>query len=786
MIQSERGDAAEALFKAALERETGERAVFLAEAAAKNPELRKEAESLLAHLEAARTFLETPPFAAPAADLNDARQAGPHDACRLRGQRIGSYEILDLLAEGGMGVVYLAQQDHPPRRVALKLLHPGLATPGMLRRFEHEAEVLGRLQHPGIAQILEAGTAETGYGPQPFFAMELIEGRRLTDYAEARRLSILQRLELLEKVCDAVQHAHQKGVIHRDLKPANILVDATGQPKVLDFGVARVIDADLEAGTLHTEPGQLLGTIRYMSPEQVAGNPREVDTRSDVYALGLVGYELLAGRLPCNLDRKPLTEVVRAIAEEVPARLSSIHRVFRGDLETIFQKALEKEKDHRYSSVSAFSADLRHYLQDEPIAARSPSALYMLGKFARRNRGLTLGMGLTLLSLVAGLIAVSAYAVAARRSEAEARRAQAEAQSQRAEAEQSRDKSNAVTGFLVNMLTAANPTRLGREVLVKDVLDEASHTIGNQFAEQPLVEAYLQHVLGLTYGALGDYSRAESHLSRALTLRLEHLSDTHEDVAVSRNNLAYVLFQQGDYTRAEALHRQALASARALYGETHHRVARSLKNLGMVLQAQGNDAEAEASYRQALSICHTLAGQDDENTARATSCLAGLLVDRGDYAAAEPLIREALTMQRKLLGDEHPDLAITLLHLGALRQARGDYTGAESVLREALAMQRELLGDEHPDVAITLDRLGTLLQAEGDYDGAEPLLRQAIDVQRKRLGAEHPALVKSLKDLNMLLEVKGDPVEAERLLDEASAIDRLRGTENHTTTGPIR
>jgi tetratricopeptide (TPR) repeat protein len=481
-----------------------------------------------------------------------------------------------------------------------------------------------------------------------------------------------------------------------------------------------------------------------MSPEQVAGNPREVDTRSDVYALGLVGYELLAGRLPCNLDRKPLTEVVRAIAEEVPARLSSIHRVFRGDLETIFQKALEKEKDHRYSSVSAFSADLRHYLQDEPIAARSPSALYMLGKFARRNRGLTLGMGLTLLSLVAGLIAVSAYAVAARRSEAEARRAQAEAQSQRAEAEQSRDKSNAVTGFLVNMLTAANPTRLGREVLVKDVLDEASHTIGNQFAEQPLVEAYLQHVLGLTYGALGDYSRAESHLSRALTLRLEHLSDTHEDVAVSRNNLAYVLFQQGDYTRAEALHRQALASARALYGETHHRVARSLKNLGMVLQAQGNDAEAEASYRQALSICHTLAGQDDENTARATSCLAGLLV------------------------------------------ARGDYTGAESVLREALAMQRELLGDEHPDVAITLDRLGTLLQAEGDYDGAEPLLRQAIDVQRKRLGAEHPALVKSLKDLNMLLEVKGDPVEAERLLDEASAIDRLRGTENHTTTGPIR
>ena len=736
MSAAERDEAAESLFKAALERPAESRAAFLAEACAADPELRREVESLLAHFEAAGAFLEAPLVPTLTSGRNDAPSRGPTETCRLRGRRIASYEILDSLGEGGMGVVYLARQDHPPRRVALKLLRPGLATQAMLRRFEHEAEVLGRLQHPGIAQIMEAGTAETGYGPQPFFAMELVEGRRLTDYAEAHRLNVRQRLELLDKVCEAVQHAHQKGVIHRDLKPANILVQDDGQPKVLDFGVARVAGTDLQSASLHTEPGQLLGTSPYMSPEQVAGNPRDLDTRSDVYALAVVGYELLTGRLPCGLDSKPLTEAVRAIAEDTPARLGSINRVFRGDLETIFRKALDKDKNRRYSSVSAFSADLRRYLRNEPITARTPSTLYVLGKFARRNKGLTLGMALALLILVAGVIAVGAYAVAAKRSEADARRAESGAKTQHALADQAREESEAVTGFLENMLEKANPKQIGPAVRVKEVLDRASETIGTRFADRPLVEARLHEVIGRTYRELSDYPLAESHLLRALELRRRHLGNEHADVAKSLNDWGVLLKLTGDYEGAETRLREALAMQYRLLGPEHEDVAMTLYHLTSVMLA------------------------------------------KGDYAGAEITCRQTLDIARKLYGEEHANVAACLHDLAMALSGRGNNAEAEEFFRQALAMRRKLLGEDHVAVALTLSGLGLLLEGKGDYTGAEPLLREALDIQRKRSGPGHPAVARSLTELGRLLEKKGDRAEADQLLREAAAIDRERGAEN--------
>ena len=286
-------------------------------------------------------------------------------------ERIGSYRILGIIGEGAMGVVYEAEQDRPHRRVALKVIRPGFASTARLRRFEHEAEVLGRLQHPGIAQIYHAGIAETGSGIQPYFAMELVRGRPLNDYVAGRQLPLKERLTLFTEICDAVEHAHEKGVIHRDLKPANIVVEASGRPKVLDFGLARAIDADVRS-TMHTGAGEMVGTVAYMSPEQVAGDTDQLDARSDIYALGVIAYELLSDRSPYDLHRKPLAEMARIIREDEPARLSSVTRRLPGDVETIVAKALEKDKARRYGSAAEMAEDVRRFLRDEPIVARPP------------------------------------------------------------------------------------------------------------------------------------------------------------------------------------------------------------------------------------------------------------------------------------------------------------------------------------------------------------------------------------------------------------------------------
>ncbi|MEO8452265.1 MAG: serine/threonine-protein kinase, partial [Gemmatimonadota bacterium] len=326
----------------------------------------------------------------------------PDDFSRSRRPKtIGRYRIIGTLGEGGMGTVYEAEQDQPQRMVALKVIRSDFVIPELMRRFARESEVLGRLQHPGIAQIYEAGTAEGPHGPQPFFAMELVKGQSLTEYASARALNVDQRLELFARVCDAVHYAHKQGVIHRDLKPANIMVDAGGQPKILDFGVARLTDADVKA-TRQTSVGEVIGTLQYMSPEQVNADPGDIDTRSDVYSLGVILYELLSGQLPYDLAHRMIYEAARVIVIEDPAPLSSLNRTLKGDVEVIVGKALEKEKNRRYSSAADLASDVRRFLSNEPIAARPASAMYQLGKFARRNRALVGGLAVAALILVLG------------------------------------------------------------------------------------------------------------------------------------------------------------------------------------------------------------------------------------------------------------------------------------------------------------------------------------------------------------------------------------------------
>ncbi|MGA3228098.1 MAG: serine/threonine-protein kinase [Acidobacteriaceae bacterium] len=329
-------------------------------------------------------------------------ESGPAQSRAQIPASIGRYRILRLLGEGGMGAVYEAEQDLPRRLVALKVIRAAWAGPELIRRFEQESQALARLHHPGIAQIYEAGAAETPFGVQPYFAMELIHGKPLVEYAEEHKLSTRQRLELMIAVCEAVEHAHQRGIIHRDLKPVNILVDETGQPKILDFSLARATDADAQA-TRQTDMGQLLGTLAYMSPEQVLADPLALDMRSDVYALGLILYELLAHKMPYVLSNL-LHEAVQTIRIAEPAKLSAVDRCYRGDIETIVAKALEKDKERRYSSAAALAANIRRYLRDEPIVARSPSTAYQLQKFARRNRALVPGMAAVFVVLVLGVV----------------------------------------------------------------------------------------------------------------------------------------------------------------------------------------------------------------------------------------------------------------------------------------------------------------------------------------------------------------------------------------------
>ncbi len=378
------------IFEAAMEMPSASRQSYIETVCDGDAELEKAVQRLLERAACSHRLVDR-----PAVGMETEPTPVTPRALHGASTQIGRYRIAGVLGEGGMGIVYEAEQDQPRRTVALKLIRSGLVGPELLRRFEREAQVLGRLQHPGIAQIYEAGTADSGFGPQPYFAMEFIRGNSLLEYAELHRLNTRQRLEIMVKVCEAVHHAHQRGIIHRDLKPGNILVDESGQPKVLDFGVARATDSDAQV-TRQTDLGQIVGTLAYMSPEQVLGDPLEVDTRCDVYAVGVILFELLAGRLPYTMSRK-VHEVVQTIREKDPARLSSVSRSYRGDIETIVGKALDKDKARRYASAAGLGADIQRYLRDEPIAARPPSTTYQVQKFARRHKVLVAGAAAVLL-----------------------------------------------------------------------------------------------------------------------------------------------------------------------------------------------------------------------------------------------------------------------------------------------------------------------------------------------------------------------------------------------------
>ncbi|MCB9850195.1 MAG: serine/threonine protein kinase [Phycisphaerales bacterium] len=788
----------------------------LADRCGDDAELRTKVESMLRLDGAADPFVAAgesgrivAEFVAAGDEATEQREATP--------ERIGPYRIIRKIGEGGMGIIYEAEQESPRRRVALKILRPGMFGRSMLKRFQHEAHVLGQLQHPGIAHIHEAGIAESPQGRQPFFVMEYIDGAPLDEHAKTQQLDIRQRIELLARVCDAVQHAHQRGVIHRDLKPSNILVerrddttlrtptgtsasnlvaDAIGQPKVLDFGIARVTDAEQQLVTLRTEVGQLVGTLAYMCPEQVAGNSDDIDTRCDVYALGVILYQLVVGKRPLDLIGLHMTEAARIIREQEPTRAGAIEKHLRGDVETMIAKAMAKDRERRYASAAEFAADLRRHLANEPIEARPASTLYQLGKFARRNKGLVGGLVATFVMLIVALVGTSYGLIKAdhRRAEAEEARSVAEAREQqvRTVADFQADilskldpmvlgkqllsgmRGEIETGLrgldldadrvaddlaqFDRVAQAANPTNVAMQILHDGILMPAKVAIDTGFADQPIVRAKLYHSLGTTCASLGYADLGTEMLQRSVELfRGELGRDDAETLAAMRELAAATGGENPQLSLSQW--QETLTGMTEIYGANHELTLGVRAELGRMQYELGQLEQAEQSLTSALADARTNLGDDNLATATILEYMGGLTRRRDEPKEAENYLRQALAIYDRVA--PNGEAAIRAHNnLGDLLREAGKFEEAEKQLRSAYEALRERLGDEHPNTLLILNNLGGFLAAQGRFDEAREIAQKVLATQERTLGANHPDTLRSRQNLAGIYYRTGHPAEA--------------------------
>lgn len=674
-------------------------------------------------------------------------------------EQLGEFRILGLLGRGGMGAVYLAEQQNPQREVALKVLRGAHDDPDALRRFQLEGEALAMLDHPNIAHVFATGI-DTRHGATiPFLAMELVRGRHLLADADARGLDANARVRQMLAVCHGVQHAHQRGVIHRDLKPANILVDGEGRPKIMDFGIARIVSEGGDAATRLTEAGQVVGTIPYMSPEQLRGESRKIDVRTDVFALGVILYELLSGKRPRNLDATSLFSAIKSAERNPMVPLAKIEPKFGGDLDTIVMKALAESPSQRYASVADLAADLERYLDHRPIEARAPSALYIAGKFARRHRALVAAASIAF----AALIAATAFSLYSAQKEREAREL----------AERNAAIAQSVNDFMDSMFSAALPQEaLGREISVREIVDQAARQLASDPPKDRDVDARITHSLAQVYQVLGRYDDAQAMLDAGLQ-RIASKGGAEPELSLELQMLdADLAGRKGDFSRYEAKARAAVDAAKRDFGTRHPLYFKALNELAAAVAQQSRSDEASAIYEEILAAPVALLDGKDDLHSEVLSDYGTVKRNAGDYKAAERIFNEALDRLMKEHGERHPSTLVAIQNIATLKQLLGDIDGAEAMYRRALEGRVAILGASHPETLTTRQNLANVMVIQGRQAEALPLLHELLALQRQIRGPGHPNSSIAAATLAWAYEDLGQLDKAEALYRETLALER--------------
>ncbi len=755
-----------------------------------------------------------------------------HSAGRERaGDQVGRYKLLEQIGEGGFGSVWAAEQREPvKRRVALKIIKLGMDTKQVIARFEAERQALALMDHPNIAKVLDAGSTDTG---RPFFVMELVKGVPILDYCDTEKLDTRARLELFMKVCHAIQHAHQKGIIHRDIKPTNVLItlhDGVPVPKVIDFGIAKATNQELTNKTIYTEHRQMIGTPAYMSPEQAEMSGLDIDTRSDIYSLGVLLYELLTGTTP--FDTKSLmeagfAEMMRIIRETEPhkpsTRLSSlgntatrtaeqrrvdVHKLstqLRGDLDWIVMKCLEKDRTRRYETANGLAADIVRHLSDEPVLAGPPSAKYKLAKFIKRNRGQVIAGGVVAAALVLGVVGTSAgmawalkekdradteatnasLAAAAEkeaRLDAEANEQKAKAEAERAERELAR--ATEIKRLITEMLQSVDPEEAqgADTTLLKGILDDASQRLAKGEITDELIAAELHQVVGRVYRQLALYSEAEAHTPLAFDIRARVLGEDDPKTLDSMAELGLLCLDQRRYAEAEPLLAQCSETRGRVLGKEHPETIGSMQDLGRLFLAQKRYAEAEPLLLESLEMRRRILGNEHKDTITAIGNQSALYWNSGRRSEAEPLLIEVWEALRRTVGEDHPDTLQAMNNVGVMYRELGRYAEAEPILTDCLEKRRRVMGAEHPKALESMNNLALLHSAQARYAAVEPLFVETLGIQRRRLGDEHPDTLQSMNKLASLYMVQGRYAEAEPLfLEKLEVQKRVLGDEHPDT-----